>query len=92
MANQKPHAIVFPYPYQGHITPMINLCLKLASRNLIITFIPLEFNHHSISKAHDLPADADIFTGARNAGLNTCYNAISDGFPFDFDRDGNDDL
>ncbi|KAG6388381.1 hypothetical protein SASPL_149806 [Salvia splendens] len=91
MANSKPHAIVFPYPYQGHITPMINLCLSLASKNLTITFIPLEFNHHSISKAHDLPADAHIFTGARNAGLDIRYAAISDGFPVDFDRDGNDD-
>lgn len=85
----KPHGIVFPYPYQGHITPTINLSLKLASKDFIITFVQTEFIHHSISSAHNLTSDADIFGDARKSGLDIRYTTISDGFPLDFDRDIN---
>ncbi|GFP83137.1 UDP-glycosyltransferase 86a1 [Phtheirospermum japonicum] len=87
MANLKPHAIVFPYPYQGHVTPMINLSMKLASNGFTITFVQNEFIHHSISKANHLPTtEGDIFAQARKTGLDIRYMTISDGFPLEFDR------
>ncbi|KAL0414892.1 UNVERIFIED_CONTAM: UDP-glycosyltransferase 86A1 [Sesamum radiatum] len=87
MAHPKPHAIVIPYPYQGHVTPMINLSIKLASRGFTITFVQTEFIHHFISKAQNLPAaDVDIFVEARKSGLDIRYKTISDGFPVEFDR------
>ncbi|KAH6778316.1 hypothetical protein C2S51_009628 [Perilla frutescens var. frutescens] len=41
--HRKAHAIVFPYPYQGHITPTINLAAKLASNGFTVTYVQLEF-------------------------------------------------
>ncbi|KAK6161564.1 hypothetical protein DH2020_004945 [Rehmannia glutinosa] len=93
MEKPKPHGIVFPFPYQGHVTPMINLSTKLASKGFTITFVQNEFIHHSISKAQHLPpADVDLFVEARKSGLDIRYTTISDGFPPEFDRDLNYDL
>ncbi|KAK4406362.1 UDP-glycosyltransferase 86A1 [Sesamum angolense] len=90
MAHPKPHAIVIPYPYQGHVTPMINLSIRLASSGFTITFVQTEFIHHFISKAQNLvAADVDLFDDARKSGLDMRYQTISDGFPVEFDRDLN---
>ncbi|KAL0349332.1 UNVERIFIED_CONTAM: UDP-glycosyltransferase 86A1 [Sesamum angustifolium] len=92
MAHPKPHAILIPYPYQGHVTPMINLSISLASRGFTITFVQIEFIHYFISKAQNLPAaadHADFFGEARKSGLDIRYTTISDGFPVEFDRDVN---
>ncbi|KAL0387831.1 UNVERIFIED_CONTAM: UDP-glycosyltransferase 86A1 [Sesamum radiatum] len=90
MAHPKPHAIVIPYPYQGHVTPMINLSIRLASSGFTITFVQTEFVHHFISKAQNLvAADVDLFDDARKSGLDIRYETISDGFPVEFDRDLN---
>lgn len=93
-SHQKPHAIVFPYPFQGHITPMLDLALNLASNGFKITYIQLEFIHHTIAKAHDrhelhTADDVDFFVGDRRSGLDMHYATISDGFPLEFDRDFN---
>lgn len=61
--HQKPHAIVFPYPYQGHITPTINLVTNLASKGFTITYVQLDHIHHTIMSDG---ADADPFVGARH--------------------------
>ncbi|KAK4403544.1 UDP-glycosyltransferase 86A1 [Sesamum angolense] len=90
MAHPKPHAVVIPYPYQGHVTPMINLSIRLASRGFTITFVQTELIHHFICKAQNLPAaNFDLFAEARKSGLDIRYTTISDGFPLDFDRDLN---
>ncbi|KAK4424698.1 UDP-glycosyltransferase 86A1 [Sesamum alatum] len=87
MAYPKPHAIVIPYPYQGHVAPMINLSIRLASRGFTITFVQTDLNHHLISKAQNLPAaDVDVFDDARKSGLDIRYTTISDGFPLEYDR------
>ncbi|KAL8487240.1 hypothetical protein ACS0TY_023785 [Phlomoides rotata] len=84
----KPHAIVFPYPYQGHINPTINLAIKLASKGITVTYVQPEFIHHTTSKAHR--ADVlDVFVDARKLGLDIRYTIISDGLPPEFNRDSN---
>ncbi|KAI3459868.1 hypothetical protein Pfo_016531 [Paulownia fortunei] len=92
-SHPKPHAIVFPYPYQGHITPMINLAINLASKGFTITYVQTEFIHHALSKAHGRDgtraADVGLFVGARESGLDIRYTTISDGFSLEFDRDVN---
>ncbi|KAL0413840.1 UNVERIFIED_CONTAM: UDP-glycosyltransferase 86A2 [Sesamum radiatum] len=81
------HAIVIPYPYQGHVTPMINLSIRLASRGFTVTFVQTEFIHHFMSKARNLPADDfDLFAEARKSGLDIRYTTFSDGLPLEFDR------
>ncbi|KAL3628496.1 hypothetical protein CASFOL_027542 [Castilleja foliolosa] len=82
--SHKPHAIMIPVPHQGHINPSINLALKLASKGFIITFVNLEFVHHMLSKTRH--KDGDIFSEARESGLDIRYATISDCFPLEFDR------
>ena len=43
--NEKPHAICFPFPSQGHIIPMVNLAKLLHHRGFHITFVNTEYNH-----------------------------------------------
>ncbi|XP_022863751.1 UDP-glycosyltransferase 86A1-like [Olea europaea var. sylvestris] len=91
--QRKPHAIIIPFCFQGHITPAINLALKLASKGFTLTYIHTEFIHHSISKAHNhnSSTEVDFFAEARKSGLDIHYSTISDGFPPEFDRDLNFD-
>ncbi|KAL0409957.1 UNVERIFIED_CONTAM: UDP-glycosyltransferase 86A1 [Sesamum latifolium] len=84
----KLHAIIFPFPFQGHINPTINLALKLASKGFLVTFVHLESVHHTLSKSHhDKTTDeVDLFSEARQSGLDIRYATISDGFPLEYDR------
>ncbi|KAK6147047.1 hypothetical protein DH2020_017959 [Rehmannia glutinosa] len=86
--QSKGHAIMISVPYQGHINPFINLALKLASKGFTITFAHLEFVHQKLSKAHHSGngTEVDLFTEARESGLDIRYATINDGFPLEFDR------
>ncbi|KAL9144301.1 hypothetical protein ABFS82_14G288100 [Erythranthe guttata] len=93
MAANRGHAVMVSFLFQGHITPFIHLAIKLASRGCTVTFVQTEFLHHRISAAacggdeeREIP---EIFTGARESGLDIRYATISDGFPLEFDREGN---
>ncbi|KAL8508784.1 hypothetical protein ACS0TY_016122 [Phlomoides rotata] len=84
---KKPHAIIFPYPLQGHVIPTVNLAITLASHGFTITFINTESIHHQISTATGVVGpDRDIFTESRKSGLDIRYATVSDGFPVGFDR------
>ncbi|CAA2978367.1 UDP-glycosyltransferase 86A1-like [Olea europaea subsp. europaea] len=48
---ETPHAIMFPLPFQGHITPSVNLAMNLASKGCAITFVYTEFIHQMLSKS-----------------------------------------
>ncbi|KAL0375054.1 UNVERIFIED_CONTAM: UDP-glycosyltransferase 86A1 [Sesamum radiatum] len=70
MSERKLHAIMIAFSFQGHITPFINLALKLASNGCTVTFVHTEFIHHMLSKAHHnvtLVDDVDFFSGARES-------------------------
>ncbi|XP_073283704.1 UDP-glycosyltransferase 86A1-like [Primulina huaijiensis] len=82
--HSKRHAIMISVPYQGHITPFVNLALKIASSGFAITFVHTEYIHHTLSKVHK--DQLNFFSKAREAGLDICYTTISDGFPLEFDR------
>lgn len=92
--NLPPHALVIPCPFQGHINPTIHLSLKLASKGFIITFINTQFIHSQITKAQLSEPGPEsglrnIFSKARESGLDIRYLTISDGFPLEFDRNMN---
>ncbi|XP_059317498.1 UDP-glycosyltransferase 86A1-like [Lycium ferocissimum] len=92
--NIKLHAIMIPVPLQGHIVPFINLAIKLASKGITITFVNTQLTHQRLMKAQSISdgsLDYDIFSEARNSGLDVRYTTISDGFPLNFDRAGNHD-
>lgn len=88
---RKPHAIMIPYPYQGHINPFVHLAIKLASKGFIITFVNTQSVHHQISRAQTGTKRDDIFAKARQSGLDIRYATVSDGFPLSFDRSLNED-
>ncbi|CAI9097981.1 OLC1v1034512C1 [Oldenlandia corymbosa var. corymbosa] len=91
--SRKPHAIMIPYPYQGHINPFVHLAIKLASKGFIITFVNTQSIHHQISKAQKNRGNEnyDIFAKARQSGLDIRYATVHDGFPLSFDRSLNHD-
>ncbi|CAK9155274.1 unnamed protein product [Ilex paraguariensis] len=89
--HQKPHALMIPYPYQGHVIPFVHLAMKLASNGFIITFVNTHSVHHRISDAQKRNNQEDIFAEARKSGLDIHYATVSDGFPLGFDRSLNHD-
>nr|GME11391.1 UDP-glycosyltransferase 83A1-like [Ipomoea batatas] len=54
----KPHIIAIPYPAQGHVIPLMELCLCLVKHGCKVTFVNSEFNHNriieSMSEADDV--------------------------------------
>ncbi|KZV26054.1 hypothetical protein F511_13932 [Dorcoceras hygrometricum] len=89
--HRRPHAIMIPYPYQGHINPFVYLAMKLASHGFTITFLNTQSVHYRISRAQLRANGTDIFTKARESGLDIRYATVSDGFPLSFDRSLNHD-
>ncbi|CAM8888983.1 unnamed protein product [Rhodiola kirilowii] len=89
--NTHAHAIVVPFPVQGHIKPSLNLALKLASQGFTITFVTTHFTHQQISQAHKNSTNTnhDMFFQARNSGLDIRHVTVTDSFPLGFDRAGN---
>ncbi|KAL8140616.1 hypothetical protein V2J09_006637 [Rumex salicifolius] len=85
----KIHAILIPYPLQGHVIPAVHLATKLASNGFTVTFVNTHYIHHQISSSS--ASSADIFEEARNSGLDIRYETIGDGFPLGFDRSLNHD-
>lgn len=45
MERVKSHALLLPYPAQGHINPFMQLANVLISRNVLVTFLNTDFNH-----------------------------------------------
>ncbi|CAM8928637.1 unnamed protein product [Rhodiola kirilowii] len=92
--NTHQHAILVPYPLQGHVIPFANLALKLASKGFTITFVNTQSVHQKISKAQNSPdnlSQLDMFSEARESGFDIRYVTVSDGFPLVFDRIANED-
>ncbi|EPS60356.1 hypothetical protein M569_14447, partial [Genlisea aurea] len=88
-AVKKLQALLFPAPHQGHLTPAVNLALKLASEGFSITFVVFEYLHRKLSAIHKQgTSEFDLFSEAHNkSGLKIDYTTIADGLPDDFDRE-----
>ncbi|URE37092.1 UDP-glucoronosyl and UDP-glucosyl transferase [Musa troglodytarum] len=78
--RKPPHALLVPYPLQGHIVPAVHLATKLASRGFTITFVYTEAIHHQTSRAAS-GVDRDIFAAARAWGLDVRCELVNDGLP-----------
>ncbi|KAI4296385.1 hypothetical protein L6164_036348 [Bauhinia variegata] len=73
VGESKPHAVLLPYPAQGHIIPMTKLAKFLHFKGFHITFVNSEFNHKRFLKSKG-PNTLD--------GLpDFCYETIPDGLP-----------
>ncbi|KAL3538665.1 hypothetical protein ACH5RR_002031 [Cinchona calisaya] len=69
----KPHALVIPYPAQGHIRPLLKLAKILHSKGFYITFVNTEFNHQRLVRTQG----ADAVKGF----LDFQFKTIPDGLP-----------
>ncbi|MCH1922934.1 hypothetical protein L9G15_26340, partial [Shewanella sp. A3A] len=69
----RPHAVMVPYPAQGHVTPMLTLAKLLYSRGFHVTFVNNEFNHRRLLRARGARA-LDGAPGFR-------FAAMDDGLP-----------
>ncbi|MFQ6633213.1 hypothetical protein Gotur_010478 [Gossypium turneri] len=47
----KPHAVVIPYPTQGHVIPLMELSQNLAKQGIKINFVNTMFNHKRVLDA-----------------------------------------
>ncbi|XBI76381.1 hypothetical protein VPH35_069624 [Triticum aestivum] len=84
-AVERPHAVMIPYPAQGHITPMLKLAKLLHTRGFHITFVNTEFNHRRLLRSQPQGAVGGLL------GLPAFrFAAIADGLP-PFDRDATQD-
>ncbi|KAG8368655.1 hypothetical protein BUALT_Bualt15G0068100 [Buddleja alternifolia] len=79
----KPHAVLIPYPAQGHIAPVLKLAKLLHSRGFFITFVNTEFNHNRLVRArgHESVAGLEGFQ----------FKTIPDGLP-PSDKDATQDI
>ena len=50
-ASDKPHAVLIPYPSQGHVNPMLKLAKILHNRGFFITFVNTEYNHKRLLRS-----------------------------------------
>lgn len=53
----KPHAVVIPFPAQGHVIPLLELSYCLVERGFHVTFVNNEYTHRQITST--LPATHD---------------------------------
>ncbi|CAO2038669.1 unnamed protein product [Urochloa humidicola] len=60
------HALVIPYPAQGHVIPLLELAYALVDRGFTVTFANSEFNHHRVLAAM---ADDTTKKNGRRTGL-----------------------
>ncbi|XP_077229083.1 7-deoxyloganetin glucosyltransferase-like [Tasmannia lanceolata] len=73
VAVDKPHAVLIPFPAQGHVSPFLKLAKLLHFRGFFITFINTEFNHQRLLRSRGL----DSLNGLDDFHFDT----IPDGLP-----------
>ncbi|KAI4974100.1 hypothetical protein ZWY2020_046586 [Hordeum vulgare] len=81
--GERPHAVMIPYPAQGHVTPMLKLAKLLHARGFHVTFVNNEFNHRRLlrSQSADTLRALPAFR----------FAAIADGLP-PSDREATQDI
>ena len=79
----KPHAVLIPYPLQGHINPLLKLAKLLHLRGFHITFVDTEYNPKRLLKSRG-PNSLNGFT-------DFCFETIPDSLtPMEGDGDVRD--
>ncbi|GJM91391.1 hypothetical protein PR202_ga07755 [Eleusine coracana subsp. coracana] len=81
MASAAPHALLLPYPAQGHVIPFMELAHRLLDSGFAVTFVNTEFNHRRVV---DVAA-----AGASPSGIGSRLRlvGVADGMEEGEDRD-----
>uniref|UniRef100_A0ACD5X0B7 Uncharacterized protein n=1 Tax=Avena sativa TaxID=4498 RepID=A0ACD5X0B7_AVESA len=91
-APAPPHALILPYPAQGHVIPFMKLAHRFLDRGFHVTFVNTEFTHDRVMMtATDADAGATNWTGPSSAagGARLRLVAVADGIE---DARGHEDL
>ncbi|TKW40015.1 hypothetical protein SEVIR_1G218000v4 [Setaria viridis] len=72
-----PHALLLPYPAQGHVIPLMELAHRLLDRGFAVTFVNTEFNHRRVVGA--AAAGASSSAGGRRLRLVGVADGMDDG-------------
>ncbi|XP_027339307.1 7-deoxyloganetin glucosyltransferase-like [Abrus precatorius] len=70
---KKPHALLMPFPTQGHINPFLKLAKLLHTKGFHITFVNTEFNHKRLLKSRG--------PNALNGFPHFHFETLPDGLP-----------
>jgi len=84
-AKRKPHAVLTPYPLQGHINAMLKLAKLLHLRGFHITFVNTEYNHKRLLKSKG----SNAFDGFTDFTFETIPDGVT---PMEGDGDVSQDL
>ncbi|GAU37798.1 hypothetical protein TSUD_276160 [Trifolium subterraneum] len=85
LAKTKPHAVLVPFPAQGHINALFKLAKLLHLRGFHITFVNTEYNHQRLLKSRG-PNSLDGFNGFK-------FETIPDGLtPLEVNGDVSQDI
>ncbi|XP_028800817.1 7-deoxyloganetin glucosyltransferase-like [Neltuma alba] len=82
--ESKPHAVLIPFPVQGHINSVLKLAKLLHLKGFFITFINTEFNHKRLLKSGSFKS-LDGLPDFR-------FETIPDGLPPAEDENASQDL
>ena len=75
--DQRPlHALLFPFPLQGHIKPFMNLAKVLSARGLYITFVNTESVQARLADCGVIMAD-----DGNKSHMNIRFETVPDGLP-----------
>ncbi|KAG6484888.1 (R)-mandelonitrile beta-glucosyltransferase-like [Zingiber officinale] len=74
VAEPQPHAVLVPFPMQGHITPFLRLATLLLARGFHVTFVLTEYNARRMERARGHRWDAAAIPSFR-------VETIPDGLP-----------
>ena len=88
----RPHALVIPFPAQGHVIPLMEVAHALADRGVAVTFVNTEFNHGRVVAAMPSPprrnGETENGGGGGKLGMGPLirFVAVPDGMGPDDDR------
>lgn len=80
----QPHAVMIPYPAQGHVTPLLKLGKLLHARGFHVTFVNNEYNHRRLLRSQG----AEML----NSVPGFRFEAIADGLPPSDNEDATQDI
>ena len=76
--DNKPHAVLIPFPAQGHMKALLKVAKLLHQRGFYITFVNTEFNQNRLIKAR---SDSAGSSHSLSSLPNFKFRTIPDGLP-----------